>query len=82
VIQRASELRVKEVVSINDGRRLGFMFDLEIDMDTGKVISFVIPSGTRVLGFLGRAGELVIDWDRIKKIGLDVILVDDSGLTI
>jgi YlmC/YmxH family sporulation protein len=82
VIQRASELRVKEVVSINDGRRLGFMFDLEIDMDTGKVMSFVIPSGTRVLGFLGRGGELVIDWDRIKKIGLDVILVDDSGLTI
>lgn len=82
MIQRASELRVKEVVSINDGRRLGFMFDLEIDMDTGKVMSFVIPSGTRVLGFLGRGGELVIDWDRIKKIGLDVILVDDSGLTI
>ncbi|MDD4792447.1 MAG: YlmC/YmxH family sporulation protein [Firmicutes bacterium] len=81
-MQRASELRVKEVVSINDGRRLGFMFDLEIDMDTGKVMSFVIPSGTRVLGFLGRGGELVIDWDRIKKIGLDVILVDDSGLTI
>lgn len=82
MIQRASELRVKEVVSINDGRRLGFMFDLEIDMDTGKVISFVVPSGTRVLGFLGRGGESVIDWDRIKKIGLDVILVDDSGLTI
>jgi YlmC/YmxH family sporulation protein len=82
VTQRASELRVKEVVSINDGRRLGFMFDLEIDMDTGKVISFIIPSGGRVLGFLGRGGELIIDWDRIKKIGLDVILVDDSGLTI
>jgi len=82
VIQRASELRVKEVVSVNDGKRLGFMFDVEIDMDTGKVISFVIPSGGKVLGFLGRGGELVIEWDRIRKIGLDVILVDDAGLTL
>ncbi len=69
MIQRASELRVKEVVSINDGRRLGFMFDLEIDMDTGKVISFVIPSGTRVLGFLGgrAGGELVIELGSHKE---------------
>jgi YlmC/YmxH family sporulation protein len=51
-------------------------------MDTGKVISFVIPSGGKVLGFLGRGGELVIEWDRIRKIGLDVILVDDAGLTL
>lgn len=56
MIQRASELRVKEVVSVNDGKRLGFMFDVEIDMDTGKVISFVIPSGGKVLDFWGAGG--------------------------
>ena len=43
MILRASELRVKEVVSVNDGKRLGYIFDLEIDMDTGKILSFVIP---------------------------------------
>ncbi len=80
MILRASELRVKEVVSINDGKRLGYIFDLEIDMDTGKVASFVIPGGSRILGFLGRGGELVLDWDDIKKIGRDVVLVDDSRL--
>jgi len=80
MILRASELRVKEVVSVNDGKRLGYIFDLEIDMDTGRVISFVIPGGGRILGFLGRGGELVIDWENIKKIGKDVVLVDDSEL--
>jgi YlmC/YmxH family sporulation protein len=80
MILRASELRVKEVVSVNDGKRLGYIFDLEIDMDTGRVISFVIPGGGRILGFLGRGGELVIDWENIKKVGKDVVLVDDSEL--
>ncbi len=57
------------------------MFDVEIDMDTRQVISFVIPSGGKFWDF-GARGELVIEWDRIRKIGLDVILVDDAGLTL
>jgi YlmC/YmxH family sporulation protein len=80
MILRASELRVKEVVSVNDGKRLGYIFDLEIDMDTGKILSFVIPGGGRILGFLGRGGELVLDWENIRKVGRDVVLVDDSEL--
>jgi len=80
MILRASELRVKEVVSVNDGKRLGYIFDMEIDMDTGKIVSFVIPGGGRILGFLGRGGELVLDWENIRKVGKDVVLVDDSEL--
>ena len=80
MILRASELRVKEVVSVNDGKRLGYIFDMEIDMDTGKIVSFVIPGGGRILGFLGRGGELVLDWENIRKVGRDVVLVDDSEL--
>ncbi|MEA4882915.1 MAG: YlmC/YmxH family sporulation protein [Clostridia bacterium] len=80
MIQRTSDLRTKEVVSVNDGKRLGYIFDLEVDMDTGKVTSFIIPGSGRLLGFLGRGGELVLEWDRIRKVGLDVVLVDDSGL--
>ena len=57
MILRASELRVKEAVSTTDGSRLGYIFDMEIDMDTGKVVSFIIPGGSRLLGFLGRGGE-------------------------
>ena len=77
MILRASELRVKEVVSVNDGKRLGYIFDMEIDMDTGKIVSFVIPGGGRILGFLGRGGELVLDWVNIRKVGKEVVLVDD-----
>ena len=31
------ELRDKEVISVKDGRRLGFISDLEIDLCTGRV---------------------------------------------
>lgn len=82
MIIRASELRVKEVVSVNDGKRLGYVFDMEIDMDTGKIMSLIIPGGGRILGFLGRGGELVVDWENLKKVGKDVVLVDDSELDL
>jgi len=29
---------------------------------------------------LGRGGELVLDWENIRKVGRDVVLVDDSEL--
>lgn len=80
MILRASELRVKEAVSTTDGSRLGYMFDMEIDMDTGKVVSFIIPGGSRLLGFLGRGGEYLVPFERITKVGVDVVLVDDSDI--
>ena len=44
------ELRDKEVISVKDGRRLGFISDLEIDLCTGnkreKALTFSTLSGT------------------------------------
>lgn len=82
MILRGSDLRVKEAVSVNDGSRLGYIFDMEIDMDTGKVVNFIIPVGNRVLGFLGRGGEFVVPIGKVRKVGVDVVLIDDSDLDV
>ena len=76
--QRASELRLKEVISINDGKRLGNVYDMELDTETGQIKSIIIPGGGKVLGFLGRGEEFIIPWSKVQKIGLDIILVDDK----
>ncbi|NPV52482.1 MAG: YlmC/YmxH family sporulation protein [Firmicutes bacterium] len=75
---RTSELRVKDVVNALDGRRLGPVSDLEIDIDTGQVKAVMVPGPPRFLGIIGRGNDYVIPWERIKRIGLDVILVEVS----
>ncbi|MCR4420019.1 MAG: YlmC/YmxH family sporulation protein [Clostridia bacterium] len=76
---RASELRLRDVVNVRDGRRLGLIKDLELDVENGKVKAIILPGATRLLGLLGRAEDVVIPWEQIKRLGVDVILVELEG---
>ena len=40
---RIAELRYKEVISVEDGSRFGYVGDMEVDMDTGQVRALVVP---------------------------------------
>ena len=73
---KTSDLKVKEVVNIVDGRRLGAITDIEIDIDSGRLTAIVVPGPGRFLGLFGRNDDIVIPWDKISKIGIDCILVD------
>lgn len=73
-----SDLRDKEVVNATDGRRLGYFEDVEVDLESGRIRSFVIPRRSKFLGVFGRENSLVINWEKIVKIGVDVILVELS----
>ncbi len=70
------ELRRKEVINLRDGARLGCICDLEIDPCSGLIRSIVVPGPPRFFGLLRSDEELVIPFNRINKIGGDVILVD------
>ncbi|AXO99802.1 YlmC/YmxH family sporulation protein [Bacillus anthracis] len=72
---RISELQMKDIINVSDGKRLGNIGDIEIDMDTGKIESIIIAKQTRTLGIFGKDIEIVIRWKEIVKIGEDVILV-------
>ncbi|EJS71083.1 YlmC/YmxH family sporulation protein [Bacillus cereus BAG2X1-3] len=66
---------MKDVINISDGKRLGNIGDVEIDMNTGKVQAIIISKQARMLGMFGKDVEIVIPWKEIVKIGEDVILV-------
>lgn len=72
-----SDLQAKELIVINDGRRLGHISDLEIDPDRGRIIALVIYIREKKGGFFGKPDELMIYWEQIVTIGSDVILVKD-----
>ena len=71
-----NELRAKEVICVSDGARLGFASDVEIDLETGKILALVVPGAYRLMGLFGKDDDVVIKWESIKKIGDDVIIIE------
>ncbi len=72
-----NELKTKEVINVSDGARLGFVSDVLIDLETGSLTALLVPGAYRLMGFLGKEDDIVIRWEKIKKIGDDIIIVDD-----
>ena len=71
-----TQLQCKEVICISDGRRLGFITDVQVEIPEGKIRAIVVPGPCRVLGVLGRHDDYVIPWHCIRRIGPDIVLVD------
>ncbi|MDR6224787.1 YlmC/YmxH family sporulation protein [Desmospora profundinema] len=72
---KISDLQTKDVVNVGDGRKLGQIHDLDIDLRAGQIRALVVPGETRLFGLLTGGKEWVIPWSQIVKIGSDVILV-------
>lgn len=71
------KLKNKEVINIYDGRSVGFVSDIEVDLEKGVIGGIVIPSERGFLGFFGRGeNDILIKWEKVKTVGDDVILVD------
>ena len=79
---RISDLRLLDVVNVKDGRRLGPIKDLDLDLERGVVKGIIVQGPSRSRGFFGsgKSDDFVLSWDRVKKIGVDVILVDANDL--
>ncbi len=73
--RKSSDFRQKEVISITEGRRLGFVSDVEIDFEKGVIESIIIPGPSRFFGLFGSEEDIHIPWSDIYKIGDDLILV-------
>lgn len=73
---RITELTCKEVICICDGRRLGFISDIELEIPSGKVLAIIVPGPCKLFGIAGRRDDYVIPWSCIRRIGPDIVLVD------
>ena len=73
---RLGELRIKEVIGVNTGSRFGYVGDVELDLERGRVIGLIVPGRLRLFGLLGREKPTVIPWRAIRRFGEDTVLVD------
>ena len=73
---RFTDLQCKEVICVSDGRRMGFITDVLVEVPEGKICAIVVPGPCKVLGVMGRHDDYVVSWDCIRRIGPDIVLVD------
>lgn len=71
---RLSELQKKDVVNIIDGKKIGSIIDASIDNE-GKLSGLVVEKTKFLISMFSNHNEVEITWNKIEKIGTDVILV-------
>ena len=70
------DLRTKDVINICDGKNLGNINDIIIDSTCGKVCGITVPYSKNFFNIFKSNNNLFIPYNRICKIGKDIILVD------
>ncbi|MCB2292269.1 YlmC/YmxH family sporulation protein [Clostridium algoriphilum] len=75
-----NNLRQMEIIDINSGSKLGYIKDFKVDCDDYRIISILLP--TQKSSWFNKNNSVEIPWEKIKKIGVDVILVDGSDVDI
>ena len=74
--EKGMDFKHKEVININDGKRLGYVQDVCADLKSGSIISIIVPGGNKFLSMFSNSNDIVIPWEKIKCIGDDIILVE------
>ena len=67
-----NEIKIKEIVNIYDGKKLGRAVDIVFDKFTGGVGGVIVPGDHKLFR---KNEDIFIPISKIKKIGEDVILV-------
>jgi YlmC/YmxH family sporulation protein len=73
---RLADLSCKEIINICDGQRLGYVDDVILNIIDGRLLALVVPGPAKFFGLFGREDDYVIPWERIVRIGSDIILVE------
>ena len=73
---RGIDFKQKEVISLSEGKILGFVVDVQADFNTGEIKEIIVAQPGKMLGNIMGKNNITIPWDKIKKIGEDVILVE------
>ena len=74
IIDTFASLKNKEVINTPDGTALGCVSDLEFNRLTGQILRLILP-GEGIGAVFSNKKRVYIPFDRIERIGDDVILV-------
>nr|WP_318540758.1 YlmC/YmxH family sporulation protein [Terribacillus saccharophilus] len=70
-----TELQMKDIVLMENGKKVGNVSDLEINEQNGHISAIIVTLRGKMMGLFGKEEELVVPWNQIITIGTDVILI-------
>ncbi|MBU5590917.1 YlmC/YmxH family sporulation protein [Clostridium sp. MSJ-4] len=73
-----NNIRSMEVIDINTGIKLGYIRDIKIDCENYKILSVLVPIQKN--SWFSKMDTIEIPWEKILKVGVDVILVDNDKI--
>ena len=75
-MSRGIDFRHKEVININNGKILGFVIDVDAELNEGAIKSIVVAQVGKVLKSLSGKNNITIPWSNVRRVGEGVILVE------
>ena len=73
-----SDLQSKEVIDISTGKRMGLIIDVIVNLN-GNISKLVLEDRKINRKILGSSkDEIYLEWNKIIRIGDDIILVDNK----
>lgn len=70
------DFKHKEVININNGKRMGYVQDVCADLESGAITSIIVPGENKITSMFTNKNDIIIPWNKIHCIGEDTILVD------
>ncbi len=56
---KISDLRMREVINVLDGKKLGNIVDIDLDMEKGKVLAFILPGRVRGWSIFSKREDII-----------------------
>ena len=72
------DLRQKKVIDVKTAEVVGYIRDMEIDLETGRIKSVTIP-GKGLFGILLPGKNTTVSWDSVVAIGSEFVIVKMSN---
>lgn len=73
-MQKSLDLRQKKVIDVDTAEQIGYIRDMEIDVNSGKILSVTIPKNSFSWIFHDFKG-ITVSWDEVLAIGSEYVLV-------
>lgn len=73
---KLSDLQRKDIVNLSNGKKIGKIIDVEINIIDGSLVNLIIEKNKYFRSFFSGETDVLVKFEQIKKLGEDVILID------
>ena len=72
------DLKQKRVIDVDTAEVVGFIRDMDIDFETGRIRSVTIPQ-RGIFGLFSGGKNVTVPWDRVVSIGNEFVIIKKNA---